>query len=233
MKLAVCIPTFFRPYGLRRVLQSIKDTVAFDGVPDLTVDVVVTRDPEDKEAPAIALAYKAQMVVLPESHQGGAYGWNHALAVALDYDAYVLGSDDIYFMYGVWTETLKQFAAGFGFVGFNDNSIRELRVDRKSGYIIRNQKWVTHFAMTREFIIKYNGGVLAIPKYTMWNLDIETSQRAKRAGQFVHALDANIKHDWKDTADSDLKSARGKKDKIMYDWRESQDFLDDFEAIIK
>jgi hypothetical protein len=231
LKIAVCIPTFFRPYGLRRILQSIKDTVVFDDVPGLIVDAVVTHEPDDIEAVGIAKKFGAILATNPIPRKGSGSAWNIAMASALDYDAYVLGSDDMYFMYGIWPAVLTQIQAGYGMVGFDGNIVRELRVDSKTHKIIRNNRYDCHYLLTREFIIKYNGGVMAIPHYIAYNLDVETHDRAVRAGQFIHAADANVKHDWKGTANRGGSFA--KQDNDMYEARKRRGWPDDFEAILK
>jgi hypothetical protein len=230
MKICVAIPTFFRPYGLRRVLQSIKDTSAFDDVPGLEVIASVVYEQDDTEAPAIIKSYVAIPAPCAIPRNGTSYCWNTAMAAAPDADAYFLGSDDLFFMLGCWTEAVKQVQAGYGFVGFNDNDIRELRVNKETCKVMRNPDYVCHYLMTREFIIKYHGGVMCIPHYDGWWLDVEACDRAKRAGQFIHALDANIKHDWKGAAGH---GGHYEKNKKIYQERKAAGFPDDFTPVIQ
>ena len=230
MKIVVCIPTFFRSYGLQRILQSIKDTVTFDDVKGLEIIGSVANEPNDEEAVKIVKKYEAILATCSKPRNGTANAWNTAMAAAPDADAYFLGSDDMYFMYGCWAEAVKQIEAGYGFVGFNDNDIRELRVDRRTCKIVRNPDYVCHYLMTRDFVVKHHGGVMAIPHYDGWWLDVEASTRAKMANTFIHDIDANIKHDWKGTAGAGGKYERNK---AIYEARKRIGFPDDFKAIIK
>lgn len=114
MRIAVLVPAFFRSYGLRRVLQSIRDTVQFDHIEGLVVDAIVAHEPDDIEAERIAQAYKTTLTCNQASRRGSIYAWNTAMSAAPDYDAYVLGSDDMYFMYGVWAETFNRSSRDLG-----------------------------------------------------------------------------------------------------------------------
>lgn len=230
MKIVVCIPTFFRPYGLRRILQSIKDTVAFDNVKGLEVIGSVANEADDKEAAKIVKQYGAILATCPKPRNGTCNAWNTAMAAAPDGDAYFLGSDDLYFMYGCWTEAVKQIEADYGLIGFNDNDIRELRVDKRKLKVIRNPDYICHYLLTRDFIIKHQGGVMAIPHYDGWWPDVEACMRAKAVNKLIHALDANIKHDWKGAAG---RGGQYEKNKAIYEARKRRGFPDDFKAIIK
>ena len=230
MKIGVCIPTFFRSYGLHRALRSIHDTVTFDDVPGLTVHPIVAYEQDDTEAARLAQQFGAIPAPCAIPRNGTSYCWNTALAAASNFDAYVLGADDLYFMYGVWAEAVKQIKAGYGFVGLNDNDIRELRVNQDTCKVIRNPDYVCHYLMTRDFIVQHHGGVMAVPWYDGWWLDVESTMRAKRAKTFIHALDANIKHDWKGSAGN---GGKYEQNKAMYDMRKRAGFPDDFEPVIR
>lgn len=229
-KIGVCIPTFFRVYGLRRILQSIRDTAKFANIPGVQVVASVANEPDDVNARIVSKEYGATLATCPIRRNGTANAWNNAMAAEPDCDAYILGSDDLYFMYGWLEEVMMYVNQGYGLVGFNDNDIRELRVDKRTCKIIRNPDYVCHYLMTREFIIQHHGGVMAIPWYDGWWLDVEACQRAKRVGMLIHALDANIKHDWKGAAGT---GGHYERNKQIYDARKKANFPNDFEAVIQ
>jgi len=226
MKLAVLIPTFFRPDGLRRALQSVQDTVMFSDLEDVEVISVVAHEIDDPEAVVIAKEHRATPAENKLSRRGNAYAWNTCLAAEPDCDAYVLGQDDAYFMYGWLEEVIRCIAAGYGFIGLNDNDYRECRC--VNGKHVRNTKWYTNYVMTRDFILDYHGGVMAVPHYNGYSMDVEATQRAKRAGKFVYAPHANVKHDYRGTAGG----GQGKVNLRIYNRREANGFPDDFEPII-
>lgn len=231
VRIAVLIPTYFRPQGLRRILQSIRDTVTFSNLDHVTVDAVVVRESGDEEAEVIAREYGALMPppnLIPML--GAVYCWNTALAFVPDYDAYVLGSDDIFFMYGWLEECVKYMQQGYGAIGFNDNCIEEFRIDKQNCKIVHNAEWATHYLLTRDFIIQHQGGVMCVPYYRNLYIDLETAARAKKAGKFIHALNANIKHDRHETAAGGQQYKP--RDKIFYDVRKRAGWPNDFPPII-
>lgn len=228
MIIAVLIPTFFRPYGLSRVLRSVQDTAEFDNVIGTTVISIVSHEKDDNLI-GLDSKYKCITVNCEEPRMGCSYAWNTALAAFPNADIYVLGADDLYFLYGVWTAVTKQVKAGYGMVGFNENNIHTLQVDKNTGYVVPNPDTISHYALTREFIVDHNGGVMAFPHYKAYKNDNETYERAKRVNMVVYDPDANIKHDWKGTASY---SHSAEKDKRTFLQRKELGFPDDFSPII-
>ena len=155
--------------------------------------------------------------------------WNAALRAAPDYQAYILGADDMYFCPGWLEETLRVLETelhGSGLVGFNDM--------RKNAY----QHCVTHFLATRDFLIQYHGGVLAFEAYACDFTDMESDRRARRAGKWAWAKEAHVPHVWMGKADKDdisyqLAAAKRPAQKAIYEAREKAGFPDDMERILK
>jgi hypothetical protein len=221
-EIACLIPTLFRPAGLTRVLKSLKETAP-------EVHCVVARDPDDTEAFVIASLFGAQIVTMPEKRMGCHPPWNAALRAAPDYQAYILGADDFYFTPGWLEETLRVLETelhGSGLVGFNDMRKNALK------------HCTTHFLVTRDFIIDYQGGVMAFECYQCDYTDLESDRRARRAGKWAWAQNARVPHDWRGKVDLDdiaYKLARPKRDaqEAIYKAREAAGFPDDQEPILK
>ena len=219
MRIAVLLPTCHRPAGLRRALQTLKDTA-----PDL--HPVVAAEADDSQAPIIAKEFGATFTVCPEPYRGCGAAWNTALRAAMDFDAYFLGSDDIIFMPGWIEAVLRAFEklGGSGFVGINDC--------RKNA----EKFCATHYLMTRDFIIDYNGGVAAAPCYACDYTDMEADRRARRAGKWIWAKDALVKHDWKGPyGDETYRRATAVRSgmKSIYLEREKQNFPNNFPPILR
>src|SRR4030095_11172309 len=75
--------------------------------------------------------------------------WNLGLSRYPDYDAYVLGADDLWPESGWLDAALKKVLDGYGLVGFNDGHTEGTAL-------------ATHYLMTRAFLMRHHGGVLAI-----------------------------------------------------------------------
>lgn len=152
--------------------------------------------------------------------------WNYGLECEPNYEAYVLGADDLWAHDDWHDEALKvQQGAEVGFIGINDGST--------DGSILS-----AHYLMTREFIVKHHGGVLAVPHYRSWGLDEEATIRAKRADQFAYAQHSVLEHRhwlWNMTAiDQTYAIARHAHnyDISTLKYRRSMGWPDDFPAVI-
>jgi hypothetical protein len=219
MRIAVLIPTIYRPAGLKRTLVTLQATA-----PECIA--VVAAEKDDVEGQKMAERYGAIFTTCPEPLRGGAYAWNQALKAAPDFDAYFLGSDDIEFTPGWLEEVLRVLndeLCGSGFVGINDN-----RKNAKSFC-------ATHYLMTRDFIIQYNGGVAAAPFYFCDWTDMEADRRARRANKWAWADKAIVRHIWMGPAGDaayQRAAARRKDVRPIYEDRERRGYPDDFEPII-
>lgn len=221
MDTIVLMPTIHRPEGLRRSLQSLKDTC---GLP-----AVVVADPDDKGAQAIAKEFGANFTRTQAPKLGGNNAWNCALMAEPNHEAYFLGSDDVQFMPGWYEAVLRALDSigGDGFVGTNDT---------RWGRDMVNKICCTHYLMTRKFMIEHNGGVAAVPFYFNDWTDYETDRRARKAKKWIWAEDAVVKHLWGgprgDPAYAYSHSQRPKYQAIHAD-REKRGYPNDFKAIIK
>lgn len=227
MKIAILIPTIYRPDGLRRSLQSLKDTTKH--IDNHIIHAIVAAEDDDVDALEIAYEYDAQFCVCDEYRGGPAYGWNTALKNAMDYDAYFTGSDDIEFTNGWLDEVLRVLhdeLNGSGLVGINDGRWNKAMV---------NKMCATHYLMTRDFIIEHMGGVAAQPFYHADFTDMEACARARRVNKFAWAEKAIVKHHWKGPhGDLGYENATKQRPKMkpLYEERKRLNFPDNFERIL-
>ena len=205
MNIAILIPTYFRPKGLRRLLQSIKDTSPL-------VHLVVVAEPDDRYAALVSRQFGVTFAIsLPR--RGSGHAWNLALAVAPNFDAYILGADDCYYLPGWYEAMIKciEDKGGSGLFGLNDGT------------------GVQHYLMTRDFIIEHNGGVMVMPHYGGWFQDMEACARARSVGKYYFAFDAKIVHDWHGSATSNYK-VEGEN---LFNQRREAGFPDDYPPILE
>jgi hypothetical protein len=177
MKIAISIPAYFRPRGLRRIIESVHRE-------NSEIEPIIIIDEDDVESLAIAQEFHTTYEVVPAKTLAP-IKWNLALSFQPDYDAYILGTDDIEFLPG-WWQAVKSALVKIrfsGVVGFNDHFF--------DGNF---QGWATHYLATRDFIIKHCGGVLYPPCYQHYCGDPEVGLRATAIHKFIWARDAHILH---------------------------------------
>ena len=213
----VLLPTIYRPSQLRRVLESIRDTA-----PD--IGIVVAIEQNDEASALVAHEFGAILTRCPD-HQGGvSYAWNIALRAApATAQAFVLGADDLIFKPGWYEATISALDSigGDGLVGFND--------------LHKSADFSTHFLMTRNHLVKVNGGVMACPHYRAEGVDYEACRRAQKAGKYIKANAAQVEHDWNGRhPDQWFKlnmQSWGKTRRLMKE-REKLGWPNDFKAVI-
>lgn len=230
MKIAILVPTIYRPEGLRRSLQSLVDSLfGSKSILEHRIDVIVAAEKDDTKAVEIAHEFGVQITFCEDKQGGPAYGWNTALKAAKDYDMYFTGSDDIEFTSGWLDEVLRVLndeLNGSGLVGINDNRWDKAQVMRMCA---------THYLMTRDFVIEEMGGVVAQPFYFADYTDMEACARARRVDKFAWAEHALVKHHWKGPqGDLGYKNASAKRPQMkpLYEQRKAKGFPNDFERIL-
>ena len=219
MKTAVILPTWSRVKQAALCTRRLLDTSSCDVI-------IITEDDmhefgdlvDDKRVYFLLVAKRPRLTAVMK--------WNYGLECMPDYDAYVLGADDVWAHDDWHNEALRvQRESGCGFIGINDG---------QRGSALMS----THYMMTREFIVQHHGGVMAIPHYRSWAIDEEATLRAKRANQFVYSERAVLEHRhyvWnKSEQDVTYCSAKPSHD---YDveickMRHLRGFPNDFEAVI-
>lgn len=215
----VILPTIGRPLRLRTVLGSLKATA-----PEVNCNVVV--EPEDVACLDIATEMGYWVTRLDKEKAGCSYAWNFGLRYTPPFaKAFVLGADDLIFKPNWFEEAVKVLEEelhGSGLVGFND--------------LLKVQYWSTHYLMTRDFVAQYNGGVMACPEYKTDYVDVETCERAIRAGKYAVAPRAIVQHDWigRNPDKFFIESRRDRSSsKARFENRRAEGFPDNFPAVIR
>jgi len=119
----------------------------------------------------------------------------------------------------------QQFPDGVGYVAFND---------------LHNKPEVltTHYIAHRQYIVRFQGGVLAYPCYHRLFNDTESMCRARAAGRFAYAPDAIAEHlhpaCGKRPTDrwDQLMTAAWSHDYAMFQCRRARGFPNDFPPVI-
>lgn len=231
MNLAILLPTYHRPEGLRRVLLSLANTASY-------CDVYIAREFNDFIAYDMKHEFKDVLNlhsrVCEKENQGPAYAWNMALQHAENvennkkYDAYFLASDDMEFL-PEWYEYLEVYLSTripqkYELVGVNEG---QGKFDRTG--------WTPFYAMTRDFIVNHNGGVAACPHYKADFVDVEACERAKRDNVFGYCEQAKVIHHWREIDDEGYKKADPlrKEMKLLYEQRKANGFPNDYLPVIE
>jgi hypothetical protein len=215
LKVSIILPTHGRKEQAVKCLDQL-----FETVQGRDVEVIVVSDDtliEDS---------RVKMIVTDNTH-GAIANWNAGLAHATG-DAIVLGADDLWFHEG-WLEAALRGLLGMpehsGMVGLNDMATDGTR-------------FATHYLMTRDYIERFNGGVLAIPKYQHNFIDVEATARAMKAGRYHYAEDSLVEHRhylWgKAEKDATYQRTAGtfKPDQETFLQREAAGFPNDFEPVL-
>ncbi len=184
LKISVLLPSMGRPDRLVSCVEQI-----FDTTQDHDVEVVVVIECDKESGPALrdseSLAGKPLKIIERPFHRGPVVGWNQALDNARpDAEAFILAADDVVWLPG-WLDAalaaLETLPDHDGMVGFNDS-------------FLDGSEHATHYLVTRQFLIEHLGGVMAVPYYRHYCVDMENGARAVRVGRYVWAQDAVIDH---------------------------------------
>jgi hypothetical protein len=219
MRTAILFPTFGRVEQARRCLDGFIQTA-----PAATC-VVVT---EDDERAFGALLNDEHILFVPVTEgMTAVQKWNHALRrVHRRFDAFFLGADDLWPANGWLDEVLNvQAKTGAGCVSINDG-------------IVNGNALGTHYLLTKDWIKTQQNGVMCVPHYRSWGLDVETTARAKHTGTYAWAERAMVEHrhvHWKKAAMDDT-YRRGylvhQYDEFILEIRRKAGFPNDFQAVI-
>lgn len=176
MRTAVILPTRGRTTQAVKCIDRLVQTA-----PSVDVFVVTEDDPRDFGA---LLALEDQVHLVPTTPgMTAVQKWNYGFErVHARFDAFFLGADDLWFNTG-WLEEIvgTMERTGAGCVSPNDG-------------VTEGNQLGTHYLMTKDFIRDVNGGVMVCPHYRSWCLDVETTERAKRARSYAWAKDSSVEH---------------------------------------
>jgi hypothetical protein len=215
---AVILPTWNRIEQATACIRRLLDTTQ-----DATVFVVT----EDNALKFADLCHHERVAFNPTTPgMTAVQKWNYGLYQARSFDSFVLWADDIFPITNDWlSPALEQLSYGAGCVGFNDG-------------VTDGRELSTHHILSREFIIRHQHGVMCIPHYRSWGLDVETTARAKRAGVYCWLPDVLLDHrhvHWgKAPMDQTYKVGYHMHayDMLILQARQRANWPDDFEAVI-
>jgi hypothetical protein len=145
------------------------------------VEIIAAVDADEETAQRLGPLVDA--LLYSDEYRGCSKAWNDALAATAG-DPVVLVADDLLFNHGWLDAALKElgeFEDGWGLVGFNDGHFGE--------------ELSTHYLMSRRFIVEVLGGVVAWQDYKHSFNDLETTERARRAGRYRWCEDARVDHE--------------------------------------
>lgn len=226
---SILMPTYNRAARLRDALDSLAPTIA--GLSNVEV-IIVYNEPDHASAWAIVdrVGRFQRIKAIPHDKDdtSAVRGWNKALDyIDSDSQACMLAADDLIFHSG-WLQAADAAYVEFGhedvLIGLNDG---------------RTHQFATHYIMTRKFIVLHHGGVMAVPKYKSWYLDVEASEIAKQAGRFLYVPEALVEHrhygNRKAPIDPTYEKGSikyGDIDRQTYNQRKAQGFPKDYPPII-
>lgn len=214
MLISVILPTMGRPERARACVERVLATT--DGY-ELQVIVAVDDDRQTLEIMqvlGVTISYCIE-------RRGKSQAWNDGLALARG-DYIVSLADDVQVEPGWLREALVVMPEGGGLVGFNDTHTRK----------------PTHWIASRNWIIEGMGGVMAWPCYLTSHNDVETHERAVRAGRYAWAEKAIARHDhpifdgreWDDT--DRVSQAHWQESRDAFLRRAALDFPNDYEPVL-
>jgi GT2 family glycosyltransferase len=176
MKVSAILATTGRPDMAERCVAGLRLTTAHHDV-----EIIAAVDADEETARR--LYPLVETVLYSDEYRGCSRAWNDALAATAG-DPVVLVADDLIFRHG-WLDAaldkLNGFPGGWGLVGFNDGHFGE--------------ELSTHYLMSRRFIVEVLGGVVAWQDYKHSFNDLETTERARRAGRYRWCEDAHVDHE--------------------------------------
>lgn len=123
------------------------------------------------------------------------------------------------------TNALK--TRNYGFLGLPDGVTGD-----------RNRQFTPLYMATREWLKKFNGGVLVIPSYGIWYADIETALRAHNSLTYMVAWESVVTQlhaDFGSAQDDDtyaIGRSRRINDLKIFEERKAKDFPNDFDSVL-
>lgn len=215
----------YRQSYLHQALRTLFDTAG-----DYKLDIIVVIDEDEDSNNFVLDNWKSIKVVFNPERTGALSAWNQGLKLAQGDILFPAGDDTIF--HPGWLdyalESHKDRLGGYGCVGLND------------GAYDGNRQVATTLLFDRQFCKDIFGGVIAVPVYKYYCVDLELNERAKLANKFYWDERAVVEH---------IHSAHGKrpiddvdrykmdtdwmvKDNILFEERKQAGFPNDFEAII-
>jgi glycosyltransferase involved in cell wall biosynthesis len=168
-----------------RLVACLKGLIATTQGLNVEIICVIDHDQESRAAVNKTLKGHKHRIDYSEEYRGNTTAWNAGLILSGG-DYIVFAADDLQWGENWLQESLRVMHDSFdekgGLVGFNDLHWN-------------GNQLATHYIMSRPFIVDVLGGVIAWDFYRHSFNDLETNERAKRAGRFAWAEKAVVKHD--------------------------------------
>lgn len=228
-KISIILPSYKRHALLLGALQNIESQVS----PDYEIEVMVVVD-DDDEGFEVASNYLAKTTailgstILRKQRYSHIAAWNLGLANAGG-NLFVHTGDDGRFhgnalqvVYNAHRDRLN----GYGMVAFNDLN---LNGDTQVG---------THVFFDRQFCKDILGGVMCVPHYKGYCVDLEFNERAKRAGKYIWCPEAILEHLHSSNGKRELTEGESERtqfspeDTALFESRKAAGFPNDFEPVI-
>ena len=175
--LTIVLPTRGRPQQLTACLNSLAQTAP-------GVRIVLVMDEDDAATLELAAQYQGTLPIHPLVVKPGytaAEKWNMG-ADAATTNTLVFAADDLVFREG-WAEkttvALKSFPDGSALVGFDE---------------LAGSPHPLHYAVTKKLLAEINGGVLVVPHYRSWYMDVELCAKARAHGRYLPKCGAIVEH---------------------------------------
>lgn len=225
LSVSCIIPTMNRPQLLKQTLESLFATT--QGI-DVEAVVVIDENIESVQVCVDLLKEGRNILVnYSPSRRGAIPCWNIGLRMARA-DIFFHQGDDLWYNDG-WLrlalDAHRDKLQNYGLVGVNDSMHDGNHIS-------------THALWDRQFCKDHLGGVMAMPHYGYYNVDVEFNERAKRAGKFYWCKEAVVKHIHpansgrvKDETDTSHESC-WEHDQALLAERRALDFPNDFDAVI-
>lgn len=228
-KISIILPSYKRHALLLGVLQNIESQVSSS----YDIEVIVVND-NDTVGNNLATDYLFHtkkytgMAVATLDKLGHHAAWNLGLSLATG-NLFVHMGDDGRFhgnaleqVYNAHTDKL----AGYGMVAFNDLN---LNGDTQVG---------THVLFDRQFCKDVLGGVMVVPHYKGYCVDLEFNDRARAVGKYYWCSTAILEHLHSSNGKREL--SEGELDRVqysetdtrLYNTRKAAGFPNDFDPVI-
>lgn len=213
---SVLLPTTGRPERAEACVRRLRETA-----PGVEIVCAVDADPES----ARQLAPLVDVLICSPELRGCSVAWNDCLREASG-DPVVFAADDLEWGEGWLEAALAAHAEHPGsLIGLNDGHW--------------DAELSTHYLLPRSFIREVLGGVIAWQFYRHSFNDLETCERAKRAGRYHWCEAADVRHSHWLFGDRPMDETDERRlpdhpeDERIYNRRAAAGFPNDFEAVIE
>ena len=222
LKVSIIIPTRKRSSLLIPRLRCIERNT-----PELRsggAELIYVVDEDDPDSRSLLEKNNHRLTIVPKLTTP-ANKWNHVLPDIARGEWLVTLSDDSAPHPNWLTNALV--TKNYGFLALPDQNLERSR-----------NQFTPLYMATREWLRKFNGGVLVLPVYGIWYADIETCFRAQKSLTYTVAWNSMVEQlhaDYGSAPDDEtyaIGRARRISDLKIFEERQRQGFPDNFERIL-